>query len=173
MIDILTYISIFSGGFLLLLMLLSLLGGLDLDVDFDHGGDTDAGGFGLMKTVLTFVSVAAWVGKVVIATTQNPTIALLSAIVSGILAVFILSTVLKALLRNQKFVDTSVDIAVGKTGKVYLKIPQNGNGIVQVKINDAVRDIKAKTDSGEDLATGTAVFIEDYRDGYLIVSRLK
>lgn len=172
MVDILTYVAIISGGMLLLLMLLSLLGGLELDVDIG-GGDADSGGFGLFKSVLTFLSVASWVGKVVIMSTNNPTIAIFSAIVSGLVSVFLLSTILRVLLRNQKFVDTSTDLAIGKSGRVYLRIPKEGKGIVQVKINDAVRDIKAKTESGEDLATGTEVFIEDYRDGFLIVSRLK
>jgi len=49
MITLLTWISIFAGGLLILLFLLSLLGGFDLDVDIGSTEvDADAGGLGLI-----------------------------------------------------------------------------------------------------------------------------
>jgi len=168
-VNILTYISIISGGLLLVLMLMSLLGGLDLDVDF---GDTDAGGLGVFKTALTFLSVGAWVGKVVVATTQNTGVAILAAVLSGIGAVVILTVLIKLLLKNQKFIHWNPDLAVGKRGKTYLRIPSKGSGIVHVKIDNTNRELKAKSSSEEEIPTGTEVFIEDYRDGYLIVTKM-
>jgi len=55
--EILTYISIFSGGILILLLFLSILGGLDLDFDFPDGdGEVDSsGGIGIVKGGLTFI----------------------------------------------------------------------------------------------------------------------
>jgi len=59
MITLLTRISIFAGGKLILLFLLSLLRGSDLDVDIGSTEvDADAGGLGLIKGFLTFISVA-------------------------------------------------------------------------------------------------------------------
>ncbi len=170
-VNILTYISIFSGGLLLILMLLSLLGGLDLDIDMGDT-DVDAGGLGVFKTALTFISVAAWVGKVIIATTQNTGIAIAAAIGSGILAVLILTSLLKLLLKNQKFIYWTPDMAVGKTGKTYLRIPKDGSGIVHIIIDSTQRELKAKTESGKDIPTGAQVFIEDFREGFLIVSEI-
>jgi hypothetical protein len=170
-VNILAYISIISGGLLLILMLLSLLGGLDLDFDFGDS-EIDAGGLGVVKSVLTFVSVAAWVGKIVIVSTQNTVAAIGAALLAGIVSVLILTVLLRLLLKNQKFIYWSADMAVGKSGRAYLRIPADGSGIVHVMIDESKRELKAKT-SGKDIPTGAEVFIEDYRDGYLIVSELK
>ena len=170
-IQILTYISIISGGLLLILMLLSLIGGLDLDFDFGDT-DVDAGGLGVFKSVLTFVSVAAWVGKVVIAATNNTVAAIGAAILAGIISVLILTVLLRLLLKNQKFVHWSGDMAVGKKGQTYLRIPAHGSGIVHVVIEKNKRELKAKSSSKKDIETGVEVFIEDYDDGFLIVSEM-
>jgi len=37
----------------------------------------------------------------------------------------------------------------------------NGQGIVQVKIKGALRELKAKTNAEEDIPTGTLVIVED------------
>ncbi|NNE27791.1 MAG: hypothetical protein HKN09_13175, partial [Saprospiraceae bacterium] len=69
MITILTWVALIAGSFLILMMLLSVIGGLDLDVDLGSTDvDTDAGGLGLIKGVLTFISVASWVMKVLLVT---------------------------------------------------------------------------------------------------------
>ncbi len=172
LVNILTYVSIISGGLLLILMLLSLLGGLDLDVDFGGGGDVDTGGLGIFKSVLTFLSVAAWVAKVIVATTNNYAVAAASAVGAGVVAVLLLTMMLRLLLKNQKEVYWSPDLAVGKTGKTYLKIPSDGNGIVHVSVDGTNRELKAKTVDGSEIKTGAEVFIADYQDGFLIVSEL-
>ena len=168
-INILFYISIFSGGLLVLLMLLSFIGGMDLDF-----GDTDidSGGLGVVKSVLTFLSVSAWVAKVILATSDNVAAAMIAAAVAGIIAVFILSMILKLLLKNQKFVHWDADMAIGKKGTTYLKIPAEGNGIVHVVIDNTKRELKAKSD-GNEIPTGAQVYIQDFRDGYLIVSEIE
>ena len=72
MITTLTWVSIITGGILILLMLISLISGLDLDMDLDleMGStdiETDAGGIGVIKGLLVFVSVTSWVIKIFLA----------------------------------------------------------------------------------------------------------
>jgi len=182
MIEILTWITVISGGLLITLMVLSLLGGLDLDIDIDLGGDTDVdagggtdagGGLGVLKSVLTFISIGSWVFKVVLLSNMNPILAVVISAASGAMAVFILSFLLSLLLRNQSNVNWSPEDALFKEGKVYLRISDKSNsgGIVQVTLNGAVRELKAKSDGGE-IATGEMVYIRDYVDGYVIVEKL-
>ena len=64
-INVLFLIGTIAGGVLILLLLISIIGGMDIggDVDVDAGGDMDAhgdadvsdGSLGILKTLLTFV----------------------------------------------------------------------------------------------------------------------
>jgi len=172
MIEVFTWISIFSGGLLILLLLLSLLGGLDLDIG-DTDVETDAGGLGIVKSLLTFLSIGSWVVKLVLAVENNPTYAFGVGIIAGLLAVFLLSQLFKIILKNQSNVNWTREDALFKEAKVYLKIPAgSGTGLIQVNINGATRELKAKSGSKEDIPTGSVVLVEDIENNIAVVSRL-
>lgn len=174
MIELLTWISLISGGMLIILLLLSLLGGLDLDfdVDADVETDTDTGNIGIVKGLLTFVSIGSWVVKLVLAVDQNPIVAFSGGIVAGLVAVFLLNAVLHFFLSNQANVNWSHSEALFQEGKVYLKVPAiEGEGIVQVKIKGALRELKAKTNEESDIPTGSLVIVEDIIDNIAIVTK--
>jgi len=157
-------------------MLLSLLGGIDLDVDFELGSpdvDTDAGGLGLIKGFLTFVSTSAWVIKILIVTKQNLWLATAIGIGVGIVCFLILNYIFKLLLRNDSNVNWNVDDALFQKGKVYLKIPASNekSGIVQVEINDALREIKAKSQGEVEIKTGDSIRVVDVKGEYVIVEK--
>ncbi len=170
MIDILMWISIVTGGILVLMLLLSILGGLDLDMDFnfDFNTDTDTdvghGGLGVFKGALAFVSIATWVAKIVLVSGFDLYLVLLISLSSGALAVLIMGLVLRMLLKIETNTNWHPEDAAYKMGKVYLKIPQNGFGIIHVKINGANRELKATTDE-KDIKTGETIIIEEYKNG--------
>lgn len=173
MIELLTWISLISGGVLILLLLLSLLGGLELDLDLGGDVDTDmnSGDLGIIKGLLTFLSIGCWVIKLVLAVDQNPIFALAIGIVAGLVAVYLLNLMLRLLLRNQSEVNWKSEDAIYKEAKVYLKIPaRKGYGIIHVNINGAVRELKAKTINKKEIATGEKVLVEDIVDNYAKVS---
>lgn len=172
MISILTWVSIVAGGILVLLLLLSLLGGLDIDVDIEtDGGDTDtsAGGIGLMKGALTFVSVSSWVMKVLMVGQQGKTLSIVVGVLSGILAFALLNYLLKALLKNEENVNWKVSDALFQRGTTYLKIPEGGEGIVQVVIRGAARELKAKSKEGKEIKTGESIMVIDISNDLVIV----
>ncbi len=169
--EILMWVSFISGGLLILLMLLSLLGGLDLDVDFGDA-DIDSGGLGLLKGGLTFISVCSWVVRLVLDTSSSITVAIVSGFLSGIIGVLILSWLFRILLRNQEEVNWDPDMAVGNTGKVYLKIPKGGSGIVKVKIHGAIRELKAVSQEDE-IPTGAEIYVNDYDGTHAVVTTVK
>lgn len=174
MIELLTWISIISGAILVILLLLSLLGGLELDIDLgaETDVDVDTGNIGIVKGLLTFVSIGSWVVKLVLAVDQNPIVAFGGGLVAGLIAVFLLNALLRFFLKSQVNVNWSNEDAIFKEGKVYLKIPPNdGQGIVQVQVKGAVRELKAKTNSDEEIPTGTMVLVEDIIDDIAIVSK--
>lgn len=175
MIAILTWISIIAGGLLIILLLLSLLGGLDLDIDIDGGSadiDTDASGLGVLKGVLTFVSVSAWVIKVLLATNSHPALAIVIGVLIGLLSFALLSYLIRVLMKNNENVNWSMDDAMFQTGRVYLKIPAGkGEGIVHIGIKGANRELKARSNDDKEIKTGENVRVVDIENEYVIVTK--
>ena len=167
MIEILNYVAFFTGGLLVILLLLSIIGGMDFDLDFDL--DVDAGGLGLVKAVLTFVSIGTWTTKAFLATQESPTTAILVGVAAGAVAVFIVSQFLRFLLSQQSNVNWSPFDALAEQGKVYVPIPASGEGVVTVRVKGTKRELKARSSGGTKLSTGTSVIVEDVQDGILIV----
>ena len=171
MLTVLLYTSLISGGILVLLLSLSFISGLDLDLDIDIGdSDIDAGGMGILKGVLTFFSIGSYVVRAVLMTDSNPVLAFSVGAVAGAIAVFLLSMMLKWLLKQQSNVNWSLDDSLYQKGKVYLKIPKSGTGIIQVNINGANREIKAKSVDNKEIPTGTQVLVESIEGNLAIVT---
>jgi membrane protein implicated in regulation of membrane protease activity len=169
MILILTYIALICGGLLLIILLLSIIGGLDLDLGFDL--DVDADGLGPVKSVLTFLSVGAWVVRLVLISEANPVLAFAMGAAAGAVGVWILSLLLKFLLSQQSNVNWSVHDAIMERGTVYLRIPAGEEGIVQVSVKGTKRELKARSRAIEDIPTGASIIVEEIDgDGIVIVS---
>lgn len=171
MITVLTWVSLIAGGILVLLLVLSVLSGLDLDLDI--GGtdvDTDSGGLGIVKGILTFVSVGSWVIKIMMATNYHPGFAILIGVVCGGIALLLLNYLLRLLLRNEENVNWHYSDALYAKGTVYLKIPSQGSGMVTVNVNGARREIKARSIDEVDIPTGAQVVVADI-DGEVVLVR--
>ena len=171
MIVALTYISLIAGGLLVLLLLLSIIGGLDLDIGFDAPVDADAGGLGVIKGGLTFLSIGSWVVKLVLVSSSNPTLAFTAGIIAGLVAVLLMAAVLRFLLKQQEETNWSPSEALFQTGKVYLRIPAEGTGIVHVNINGAKRELRARSKNHSLIPTGTVVIVEDVEGNLAVVSK--
>jgi len=173
MIFYLTWISIIAGGILVLLLLLSLLGGLDLDVDTDFSSESDTdggGGLGVIKGILTFVSVASWAMKIFLMSEQTTVLALTLGILCGLTAMFLLHYMMKALMNNDENVNWESEDAVLQLGEVYLKIPaKEGNGIVNVNVKGATREMKAKSYDNKEIKTGAKVRVIEVLGEYALV----
>ncbi len=170
MIELLTTISLISGGILLLLLLLSIISGLDFDLDLDFSSDFDSGSLGIFKGALTFVAIGAWTVKLFLASQMDPVLAFTVGAAAGAVAVWILHLILKFLLAQQADVNWSLRDALYQQGTVYLLIPGTGEGLVNVPIKGTNREIKARSASGDPIPTGTSVLVEDLTaDGYVLV----
>ena len=173
MLNILFWVSVISGGILVLLLLMSLVGGLDLDLDMespDADADTDSGGLGLIKGTLTFVSVASWVMKIALTNEQGNILSTVIGVAAGIFAFLLLNYLFKILLSTQINVNYSIEDALFQSGSVYLKIPSTeGNGIVQLKINGANREFKAKSLEKVEIKTGAKVRVAEVGEGFVYV----
>ena len=170
--DILFWVSVFTGGLMFVMLLLSVIGGLDFDLDLDVGGDTETeggGGLGVLKSILTFVSVSSWVMRIMLIYEQSSTVSITVGVVVGVVIVYLLSKLLVFLMSQTEFNSYDIEDSIERTGKVYLKLPVDGHGIVQVVINDGVKDFKGKSYNNKEIPTGTEVIIVDVLDNYVIV----
>ena len=175
-INILFWVSIFTGGLLIILMLLSLLGGLDLDIDIETAStdvETDAGGIGLLKGFLTFVSTSAWVIRILVSEQKNIWVAIAIGVIVGIFCFLLLNYIFKLLLKNESNVNWHIEDALFQEGKVYLKVPASNesSGIVHVEINNAVREIKARSQDKIEIKTGETIRVTDIQGEYVIVKK--
>ena len=175
MITILTWVSIITGGILILFLLLSIIGGMDFEFELDHGStdvETDAGGLGLIKGALTFISVTSWMIKVLLTANNHVGIATGIGIISGLVALVLLNYLFKLLMRNEENVNWSINDALFQDGQVYLKIPApDGSGLVQVDINGAMRELKAKSVDQNEINTGESIIVMDIEGEYLLVQK--
>ena len=188
--NILFWIGTLAGGILVILLLLSILGGVDLggdvdvadvdvgDVDVDGGGvETDVDGvlsdapLGLIKTILTFISVGAFTGRAIMMNTGwSWAIVAVTSLIAGAIAVFLLSWFFKWLLRNQEEGNWHMWQAEGKMGIVYVPIPPEGKGRIIVKIDDVNREIAARTANGLPIGSKEKVLVVRSEEDHVIVT---
>ncbi|MBR9919519.1 MAG: hypothetical protein GYB31_01690 [Bacteroidetes bacterium] len=170
--EILSVTAWVSGGFLTILLLLSLIGGLELD--FDLGGDSDVdsdAGLGVIKGILVFLTFGALVAKILIESEFSFFWAGIGGMAGGTVAGLFLSWVMKFLLQNQEEVNWHPEEAIGLQGKVYSRIHAGGSGIVRVVIRGSARELKACSE--EAIPTGAQIEVVDLKDGLLQVEMLK
>lgn len=166
MLTILLYVSLISGGILVLMVLLSFVAGLDLDFDF---GDSDDGG-GVLKGTLIFFSVGSYIWRGFLMADNNPLLSLAAGLIAGTIAVIILISFLKWIMRQTENVNWSLEDALFEKGKVYLKIPKEGSGIVHVTINGVNREMKAKSKDESEIPTGSTIMVEAIENQFAIVT---
>lgn len=171
----------FGGTILLLRLVLSLLGlgfesldGVDGDVEVDvHAASGDdaladdgQGHHAALGRVFTFQAIVSFVaffgvgGLTALEFKQHPAAASLVGIASGLVAVFLLGSMLGALRGLNADGSVRISEAVGLEGKVYLRIPgeSEGEGKIALPIQGRIVAIPART-PGPGLRAGDPVVV--------------
>ncbi|MBQ0086063.1 MAG: NfeD family protein [Bacteroidales bacterium] len=143
--------------------------GADADLDFDtdtSGTDLDSGaepgtGLGLLtfRNLVNFCLGFGWTAVLLNEQIASIPLLLTIAMLVGIGLVALIMLMFKWISGMQQ--SGNIDVkkqAVGCTGRVYLTIPANreGEGKVQININNSVREYEAVTDGGK-LPTGVQI----------------
>jgi membrane protein implicated in regulation of membrane protease activity len=168
--ELLAWIGGICGVALLVMLLASILMGADWDFDFE--ADTESEGFGILKSILTFVSIASLtIRAIALHSSWSWTYAILTGIGAGIVAVLILYLLFKFLLGQQEDGSWKLWEAEGKIGEVYVPIPENGVGKVIVQVGGADRELDAKSRTGEALPTHTKIIVSHTENGLVVVAK--
>jgi membrane protein implicated in regulation of membrane protease activity len=164
------------GGVLLVLRLLLMVIGIGADGDgLDlHHADSDVG-FKLLSIqgITAFLTMFGLVGfSVMRGTTLGATVAVIAAVIAGFGSAWIIGRVFIAMLGLQSSGSVAIEQAVGCTGTVYVNIPKQGSGSVQINIAQRLREFDAVSASGDELATGTAIKVTRVAGSALAVEKL-
>ena len=156
---------------------MTFLGLVDLDADFDL--DTSDGSFDAdpSMNLLTFRNLVnfclgfGWTAVLMHEKIQSNALLIIVSVIVGILLVTVVMWIFKWLSGMQQ--TGNIDVhksAVGCEGKVYLAIPgeRKGEGKVQITINNAVREYDAVTD-GETIPTGRAIKVTEVINDYTLL----
>jgi membrane protein implicated in regulation of membrane protease activity len=162
-----------------LLFLLRLLLGLffdvegmaEADVEIDSEGSAAFGIFSFLS-VTAFLMTTGWVG---LATRLDLQLAALPAaaisIASGAVMMCLTGFLMVAVRRLAQEQSYDLSTAVGRTGQVYMAIPEHGTGKVRVSVSGRSMIVDARSD-GPALDAFTDVQVVEVRDdGVLIVTK--
>lgn len=152
---------------------------VQLDDDFaegslDDGLEVDEGQTGIrlftLRSVIAFFAVGGWMGVAAIDWNLSDVVAIILAVIAGSLALYFVAWIIYAFLRLQQNGNIRYENAVGKEGEVYLTIPPNGRGKVNVIVQERLCEIEAISKVNRALKTGEKIVVVDItEEGVLIV----
>jgi len=136
-------------------------------------GDTDLSfRFLSVQGISSFIMMFGIVGLAIAKAPIHPVFSLFAGIGAGLFTVWIISLIFVAATGLQSDGTMRMTSAVGETGKVYLRIPAEDVGKVQVVVQGALRVLEAFSEDGAAIPTGTKVKVVDVRDTALVVKVL-
>ncbi len=145
-----------------LMLVLGIDGDLDIDVDLDHGG-----GFGIFSilSITAFLMGAGWMGLIARADWEmGQTPAAFAAGGFGIALMLMASAMLFYAQKMTHEVTLDLTNAVGKTGTVYMQVPEKGGGTGQVRVT-----VQGQQKTISAVSSGPA--IESFKDVKIIEAR--
>lgn len=180
MTDFLEYADIYFKTFWYIALPVSLIfliqaiitfSGISSDIDTDSEVHLDGDGlfeYFTVRNAINFLLGFSWGGICFYPHISNKLLLVFFAVLSGLvffIAFFHIIQQIKKLEENNSFNPLNT---IGKEGEVYLKIPANGKGKVQVSHNGSVHELEAISDSLL-METGTKVTIVDVLENNILL----
>ena len=120
--------------------------------------------FGLVGLAITRTLPMGSVGKL---------ISLAGGAVAGFVSVWVVAWIFDLMKNLQSTGELNIEEAIGQEGKVYLTIPANDTGKVQVTVRGSLKIYDAVTDGEHEIPTGERVVVERVIGGaQLVVTKL-
>lgn len=152
----------------ILQLLLTLIGfggdGMGIDAEFDiaDAGDHSSGiGIFSVQTLAAFFTAFGWVGVICLSSGVPVFLTILIAFICGVITMYAMYRMIRAMLKLQSKGNLRYDNAVGKTATVYVTIPgsnQDG-GQIQVTIQDRLTTASARKEAHGEVKAGQKVKI--------------
>jgi len=167
---------------ILLGMLVLTFMGADADADADMGsadgevGADDGIGFQFFtfKNLVGFFTIFGWSGLACVDAGFSVTATLLISSICGVIMMALMASLFYFISRLAENGTFSMVNAIGRTGEVYLPIPESrgGFGKIQINVQSSLRTLQALTDDDETLQVGDIVVVRSIvNDNILLVSK--
>jgi len=156
-----------------------MIGGIAADIfDGIFGTDFDAMGADASFKALTFQGIMAFMmffglgGLYVLEGDSDDTsLAILVGSFFGFGSMYGTGKLFQLFVSLQSDGTVDMDDSIGATGTIYLRIPENGTGQIQVEADGSLRTYNAKSEDGQPIATGDFAEVLDVISSTLIVKR--
>lgn len=166
------------GSFIFLItMIITFIGGDADELDTDAEIDSDTGisfQFITFKNLVSFFTIFGWSGIGCIDAGYSKTLTIIVSIICGLIMMTIMAAMFFYMRKLNHSGTLNFKNAIGSVGEVYLTIGANRSSIgkAHVRIQGALRELEALTDSKTDLKSGTVITVKDVTDnGILIVKQ--
>ncbi|MGD9612427.1 MAG: NfeD family protein [Kiritimatiellia bacterium] len=163
------------GGTLFLIRLVLQLLGFDGDLSADHPGDVETSHTDASFKMLSLLGITAFLmmfglgGRAMLESRPGQALpALVVALLAGGISLWLMAWLFKAMKKLQSNGAASLDQAVGLEGSVYLTIPANDVGKVQIAVNGRLNVLDARAAGGQTLPTGARVKVVRIANGNIL-----
>ena len=147
-----------------------LEGAFNIDIDMDAGFAFE---LLTLQGILSFVMMFGIFGLAVNQANDNTLMAIGAGTAAGLVSMYIMGKVYHLFRGLESEGNVDHNNAIGARGEVYMNIPVNGSGQVQVTYQNALRTMAARSkDDAQALPSGTLVRVVDRFGSTLIVEPL-
>lgn len=161
------------GGLVFIIKTIMALVGGDAD-DGDFGGDSDDS-FTLFSVqgITVFIMMFGLSGLSLHIPLHLPgIIAIIGGSVVGFVSMWIIAKIMLLLTKLQSSGTMDMVSAIGQQGTVYLTIPADGIGQVQIVVADKLGVYDALTHGDEDIKTNDSIMVVDIVNDKLVVEKI-
>lgn len=161
-----------------IIMIATFVGGDADDFDTDTEVEADTGiGFQFItfKNLVGFFMIFGWSGIACLDYNLSKPITIVVSLVCGLVMMTIMAAMFFYMRKLNDSGTLNIKNAVNSVGEVYLTIGANRSSIgkAHVRIQGALRELEALTDSETDLKSGTVITVKEVTEnGILIVEQL-
>ncbi len=164
------------GGSLFLLRLALQVLGFGTDTPSDHPGEIDASHTDASFKMLSLLGITAFLmmfglgGRAMLESRPGETLpALIVGLLAGGISMWLMAWLFKAMKKMQSDGTSNIQKAVGLEGSVYLTIPANDVGKVQIAVSGRLSVLDARSATGQVLSTGARVKVAHIANGNILV----
>lgn len=173
-------IALVASFIFILVIFTTFMGGetdaFELETDLEIEADTGIGfQFITFKNLVGFFTIFGWSGIACIEAELSKPLTIIISVASGLIMMSIMAAMFFYMKKLTSNGTLDFKNAIGGIGEVYLTIGANRSSIgkAHIRIQGALRELEALTDSEIDLKSGTVIKVKDVTDnGILIVETL-